>query len=152
MSATPHTIERNSMNLQEAIESLDEGQDLDALTAAVLHTVTKGALYQPLRNYLSGVRRGQAHAQELAAFNEANDVPFSTLGDVAVSVPDADELSGFRYTTWDLLTIADHQSRIAYLERKRGGLLDTIRRHREAIAQCEAAGVDRLADLLVVAA
>lgn len=52
--------------------------------------------------------------------------------------------TGTEYVTWGSATVQDHQDRIDYLSKLRGGITDTIGRHAEAIELLESADVSCL--------
>lgn len=99
--------------------------------------------------------RSRVRKLERQAGLELRDRRGASESQEPVNVPSARELllqkgftvEGGRYVLWGEATVADHESRIALLDKNRKGLGRTIKEHRDAIRQIEAAGVTCLLEV-----
>ena len=120
-----------------------------ALSRLKISGDAREALWPAVLNYFRDQRRAEARQVERSV---AEAMRQGTPARVALTAP-ALLRQGFTLpdrvglVLWATATVADHEERIAFLQRKVAGIDATISLHRKAIDRIQAAGVTCLADL-----
>jgi hypothetical protein len=154
------------MKLTEAIEAAIEASPTASpsdLAANVLRHVRKDDLAPLLVDHLTRMQRDRTRETERQAFRKLMDREFREPINFPAATPQQGartlaRLASERFTLadgtvvdWLKATIEDHLARISYLRsiqaRYNQGVDDTVRRHEEAVALIEAAGVSCLDEI-----
>jgi hypothetical protein len=127
-------------------ESLDKYPDLDAaeVAAKMMDEIERPQMIAALAGEVANVRRNRTRGVERTAFSQfvGIDHRIETSPEMIANLrrvfAERFSLGSHEWVEWGKATIEQHKLRIAMLERIRGGIDETIERHREAIRLIEA--------------
>jgi hypothetical protein len=133
-------------------EEHPDWDDLDKLTEAVCQQIPRRGLMEmvrPLiRSHIRNMMRNEAHRVERLAVSERSSEPAA----YGMLTGEAFVLPGGVWVRWLDATAEQHRERAEWLTVQAAGLLETAKRHEDAAARIEKAGVTCLAELDSVAA